>query len=248
MARPKKPVDELKDQRVPIMMSEDELKTIDDWRFGNRLPSRGEAIRRLCQIGMLADNEIENIADMAVETMNFVTDEIGAARREFKTLVNKDTANALFTQEEMNDALSAGITRHFETLDRVDTLTQLVLTLYNAILPLSEADTIKRGLEDSRAIIENANMIFDITASRRREREENRYISINLSLQSPEDRAKYLALSEDEQETVLDAALARLREEEEADPVGFSEKYDHKPFWETEGWLEVVNSRGAKKG
>lgn len=48
MARPKKPEDELKDQRVTIMMSESELSLIDDWMFANRLRSRGEAIRRLC--------------------------------------------------------------------------------------------------------------------------------------------------------------------------------------------------------
>lgn len=61
MARPKKPVDELKDQRVPIMMSEDELKAIDDWRFANRIASRGEAIRRLCQIGLMADEAMQPI-------------------------------------------------------------------------------------------------------------------------------------------------------------------------------------------
>ncbi|WP_320194990.1 hypothetical protein RMR10_012060 [Agrobacterium rosae] len=238
---------ELKTIKFQMMLAESEAETIDDWSFQNRIRSRAEAIRRLCQIGMLVEAEIETIADAAVETMNFVTDEIGAARREYKTLVNMGTANALFTQEEMNDALSAGITRHFETLDRVDTLTHLVLTLYNAILPLSEADTVKRGVEDSRSIIEQANKIFELTAERRKEREENRYIAINVATRSPEDRAKYEALSEEEQEKMLDAALERLRAEEEMDPHAFHEKHDHKPFWEADGWLEAVNSRGAKK-
>lgn len=67
MARPKKPVDELKDQRVPIMMSEDELKAIDDWRFENRVASRGEAIRRLCQIGLKAD-------DASIPMLNLIKD------------------------------------------------------------------------------------------------------------------------------------------------------------------------------
>jgi hypothetical protein len=57
MARPKKPTDELKDQRVPIMMSEDELKAIDDWRFENRIGSRGDAIRRLCRMALVADED-----------------------------------------------------------------------------------------------------------------------------------------------------------------------------------------------
>jgi len=63
MAPKKKPTDELKDQRVPIMMSEDELSAIDDWRFANRIGSRGEAIRRLCQMGVIFDREIRPTMD-----------------------------------------------------------------------------------------------------------------------------------------------------------------------------------------
>lgn len=48
--------DELKDQRVPIMMTPSELKAIDDWSFNRRIRSRGEAIRRLCQIALIADD------------------------------------------------------------------------------------------------------------------------------------------------------------------------------------------------
>lgn len=44
--------DELKDQRVVTMMSPSELAAIDDWMFENRVRSRGEAIRRLCQMGI----------------------------------------------------------------------------------------------------------------------------------------------------------------------------------------------------
>ncbi|KQS84148.1 hypothetical protein [Rhizobium sp. Leaf386] len=47
--------DQLKDQRVVTLMTPAELKSIDDWSFENRIRSRGEAIRRLCQMGVLAD-------------------------------------------------------------------------------------------------------------------------------------------------------------------------------------------------
>jgi hypothetical protein len=43
---------ELKDQRVPIMMTPSELEAIDNWMFANRIRSRGEAIRRLCQTAL----------------------------------------------------------------------------------------------------------------------------------------------------------------------------------------------------
>ncbi|MBM3091593.1 hypothetical protein GFB56_12280 [Ensifer sp. T173] len=41
-----------RENRVPIMMSDDELKLIDDWRFTNRIATRSDAIRRLCQLGL----------------------------------------------------------------------------------------------------------------------------------------------------------------------------------------------------
>jgi hypothetical protein len=44
--------DELKDQRIPIMMAPSEVKAIDDWMFANRIKSRSEAIRRLTNLGI----------------------------------------------------------------------------------------------------------------------------------------------------------------------------------------------------
>lgn len=45
-----------REKRVPIMMSEDEMAVIDDWRFENRVATRSDAIRRLCRIGLLWDD------------------------------------------------------------------------------------------------------------------------------------------------------------------------------------------------
>lgn len=41
-----------RENRVPIMMSADELTQIDDWRFANRVATRSDAVRRLVQIGL----------------------------------------------------------------------------------------------------------------------------------------------------------------------------------------------------
>jgi hypothetical protein len=45
-----------RENRVPIMMSDEELKLVDDWRFKNRVATRSEAVRRLLQIGTIFDN------------------------------------------------------------------------------------------------------------------------------------------------------------------------------------------------
>lgn len=41
-----------KDQRVPVMMTANEITAIDDWRFARRMASRGEAIRQLITLGL----------------------------------------------------------------------------------------------------------------------------------------------------------------------------------------------------
>jgi hypothetical protein len=46
--------DWMKDQRIPVMMSSEEVAAIDEWRRKNAdLPSRSGAIRRLVEIGLL---------------------------------------------------------------------------------------------------------------------------------------------------------------------------------------------------
>ena len=44
-----------RDERLQIMLSPDELKAIDDWRFASRMPSRASAIRELLRRGLLAE-------------------------------------------------------------------------------------------------------------------------------------------------------------------------------------------------
>jgi hypothetical protein len=47
----------LKDQRVTIMISRRDLDAIDQWRFANRIGSRGQAIRDLCGIALSAERD-----------------------------------------------------------------------------------------------------------------------------------------------------------------------------------------------
>lgn len=46
-----------KNQRIPIMMSAEELAQLEDWRFSHRIWSRGEAIRQLLVRGMQPDTQ-----------------------------------------------------------------------------------------------------------------------------------------------------------------------------------------------
>ena len=42
-------------ERLQIMLTPDELKVIDNWRFAKRMPSRASAIRELLKRGLAAE-------------------------------------------------------------------------------------------------------------------------------------------------------------------------------------------------
>ncbi|MER9125408.1 hypothetical protein NKH81_20335 [Mesorhizobium sp. M0959] len=46
-----------KSERLHMFISPKEIEKIEDWRFKNRVQSKSEAIRRLCQIGLAYDRD-----------------------------------------------------------------------------------------------------------------------------------------------------------------------------------------------
>jgi hypothetical protein len=47
--------DRLRAERLQIMLSEDELAVLDDFRFKKRMPSRAAAVRELMKRGLAAE-------------------------------------------------------------------------------------------------------------------------------------------------------------------------------------------------
>ncbi len=48
-------VERTRPERLQIMLNNDELKALDDWRFARRMPSRAAAIRELLRCGLSVD-------------------------------------------------------------------------------------------------------------------------------------------------------------------------------------------------
>ena len=42
-------------ERLQVMVSDEELRALDDWRFKSRMPSRAAAVRELLQRGLAAE-------------------------------------------------------------------------------------------------------------------------------------------------------------------------------------------------
>lgn len=47
--------DSARGERLQIMLTDDELKALDDWRFERRMPSRAAAVRELLKRGLAAE-------------------------------------------------------------------------------------------------------------------------------------------------------------------------------------------------
>lgn len=66
--------EELKDQRVTIMLTPSEFKAVEDWSFENRIRSRGEAIRRLINRGQQFD-ELSHMVQVIAHNYRLLSDE-----------------------------------------------------------------------------------------------------------------------------------------------------------------------------
>jgi hypothetical protein len=67
-------------ERLQIMLSPDEVRVLDDWRFKSRMPSRAAAIRELLKRGL------------AVEGLYFTTE--GKSSASFGVLKGQDAERA----------------------------------------------------------------------------------------------------------------------------------------------------------
>lgn len=68
--------DQLRGERLQIMLTEEELAALDDWRFARRMPSRAAAVRELLRRGLAAEGV--NLADARMRSKDFgVTDGSG---------------------------------------------------------------------------------------------------------------------------------------------------------------------------
>ena len=81
---------ELKDQRVPIMMTASELEAIDDWMFKNRIRSRGEAIRRLCQVGLSTNRHLDAVKTAIAEALESNLLAVHRLEEDFVTKIQAD--------------------------------------------------------------------------------------------------------------------------------------------------------------
>ena len=50
-------MNEIRDERLQVMLSPEELAALDDFRFKHRMPTRAAAVRELLKLGLAANGE-----------------------------------------------------------------------------------------------------------------------------------------------------------------------------------------------
>jgi len=69
--------DQNRDERLQIMLTEEELSALDDWRFARRMPSRAAAVRELLRRGLAAEGV--QLADGRMKSKDFGVTEAAEA-------------------------------------------------------------------------------------------------------------------------------------------------------------------------
>jgi metal-responsive CopG/Arc/MetJ family transcriptional regulator len=69
--------DQNRDERLQIMLTEEELSALDDWRFARRMPSRAAAVRELLRRGLAAEGV--QLADGKMKSKDFGVTEANEA-------------------------------------------------------------------------------------------------------------------------------------------------------------------------
>lgn len=140
--------DELKTIKFQLMLSPREAQSIDDWGFKNRIRTRAEAIRRLCQIGLAFDGHSDALneqtqllaLDMAKLTELATKEDVEVTLENFiERLQNHDAATAellltLFHLMAVLRALKSGkhATDAIEAADAASTKEQDFLNRWKA--------------------------------------------------------------------------------------------------------------------
>lgn len=154
MARPK--LGESETERLHLKITADEVTAIDDWRFANRVPSRSEAVRRLCQIAILLGPLVNDLKSLWEDAQQ----------------ANTSLNSAVYDAYADLDKISAR-----ELLEAIDgPLKQLIptslnlgvhaLTMQEVLDRLTSGDDLKDSIDDLKMSIGKSSQVREFTSKR----------------------------------------------------------------------------------
>lgn len=128
-----------KTERLHVLISDEELTVIDNWRFANRVPTRGDAVRRLIQVGLRAERALLGIIQATTGVSEELEEVIDVRRGATEAAESRDP-----------DALLKAFGGLFKAVDRVAGRQILaydqIMALVAEVLPfITNPDLIEAG-------------------------------------------------------------------------------------------------------
>ena len=196
-----------RENRVPIMMSAEELAAIDEWRYARHIATRSDAIRRLAKNALWIEDEIAEIAERADDLYELIWnryvelgDFISQWRDPEATPTEISPPEAL---ERMRSWLSA-------VEEDLHVLSLQTLGLNNRVVSVVTAPHLRGAIMESKRAVEAAEERQKNFLRRREEYIENEKLMIVSNEMTEADRVAYDQLSEDEKDTFLRQRMAKV--------------------------------------
>lgn len=139
MARPK--LGETETERMQLKITTAEVEAIDDWRFANRVPSRSEAVRRLCQIAIALEPLVGDLKQLWEDVQRADAD-IGG--RILDAYANIDTTPFEESLREIDRAVDKLVPSSLE-------LGVHAAAMADVLEALKSGETIESSIEDMKA-------------------------------------------------------------------------------------------------
>jgi hypothetical protein len=159
MARPK--LGDGESERLQMVITREELKAIEDWRYSRRVPSKSEAIRRLVQIGLRMSR---NVGPVLLHIVS-VEGSILKARDEMADAVSKCTSGT--PPADITNILSNALLRLEGILrEQITARDNIIAMLAMEVDPLMRADVefnnaLERAERHRALLIERASQFTD---------------------------------------------------------------------------------------
>ncbi|TIX18497.1 MAG: hypothetical protein E5V41_05860 [Mesorhizobium sp.] len=175
-------------ERLQMVISTEELEAIEEWRFRNRVQSKSEAIRRLCQIGYSMETVIPNATGHAEDMLSSV-------RMLYYFVVR--TVEALEDGGKVDTEQLIGRTE--DILDRAEDIHLILMRENNRIVPLTSRRGIKKAIAEAIASETEMTNFINAYLAGGDELRESTLMREVLAEMTPDERAYYRKLDTDRQ-------------------------------------------------
>lgn len=231
-----------RENRIPIMMSNEELEAIDDWRFNTRVATRSDAIRRLCKIALLIEEHFDDVVDTGLESFNNSTKILDEMREIERPIYDENNQDLLFGIKEVQSLLNRLESGLYDVCDDISQVYIRLLELFNAIVLVAETPNLGKAFLELKEKIQKLDKKIEETNRRKESSRENIYISIIYDNETEDQKKYYNSLDDNEQEEYLKERFKQLAHEEQENPKKFAEKY-YNYFWRHDDWVDSLRKK-----